>query len=122
MGKSGKKAAAASRSDKVEDERETNKIWLFIVGAVAVAMLVGGIVYWRAGLRRRHERAGAKKKDPDLAELMTPGPLQDISLGKADAPNTIVEYASMTCPHCAQFQKEVLPELKRNISTPAKRG
>jgi protein-disulfide isomerase len=43
---------------------------------------------------------------------MAPGPLPDISLGKEDAPNTIVEYASMTCPHCAQFHKTVLPELK----------
>jgi protein-disulfide isomerase len=33
-------------------------------------------------------------------------------MGKADAPNTVVEYASMTCPHCAQFHKSVLPELK----------
>ena len=42
---------------------------------------------------------------------MAPGPLEDISLGKTDAPNTIVEYASMTCPHCAQFHTVVLPEL-----------
>jgi protein-disulfide isomerase len=33
-------------------------------------------------------------------------------IGSADAPNTIVEYASMTCPHCALFQKEVLPQIK----------
>jgi protein-disulfide isomerase len=33
-------------------------------------------------------------------------------MGKSDAPNTIIEYASMTCPHCAQFHKSVLPELK----------
>ena len=44
---------------------------------------------------------------------MAPGPLADISLGKADAPNTIVEYASMTCPHCAQFHTVVLPELEK---------
>ena len=43
---------------------------------------------------------------------MAPGPLPDIIVGKADAPNTIVEYASMTCPHCAEFQTEVLPQLK----------
>ena len=33
-------------------------------------------------------------------------------LGKDDAPVTIVEYASMTCPHCAHFHKTTLPELK----------
>jgi protein-disulfide isomerase len=35
-----------------------------------------------------------------------------MALGSADAPNTIVEYASMTCPHCAQFETVVFPELK----------
>jgi protein-disulfide isomerase len=43
---------------------------------------------------------------------MAPGPLPDIVIGSADAPNIIMEYASMTCPHCAQFQKEVFPALK----------
>lgn len=33
-------------------------------------------------------------------------------IGKADAPITIVEYASLTCPHCARFHKETLPKLK----------
>ena len=35
-----------------------------------------------------------------------------MSIGRPDAPNVIVEYASMTCPHCAQFDKDVFPELK----------
>ena len=37
----------------------------------------------------------------------------DRILGKPDAPITIVEYASLTCPHCAHFQAEVLPEIKK---------
>jgi protein-disulfide isomerase len=56
--------------------------------------------------------------DPTLEELMRPGPLPDIALGKADAPVTVVEYASMTCPHCANFDKTTYPELKsRYIDT-----
>jgi protein-disulfide isomerase len=47
-----------------------------------------------------------------VEELMRPGPLPDLVLGKADAPVTIVEYASMTCPHCAHFHKATYPELK----------
>ncbi len=38
--------------------------------------------------------------------------LPEIVLGKADAPVTIVEYASMTCGHCAAFHNTVLPKLK----------
>jgi protein-disulfide isomerase len=37
----------------------------------------------------------------------------DRILGKPNAPITIIEYASMTCPHCAHFSNEVLPELKK---------
>jgi len=50
--------------------------------------------------------------DPTPEELMRPGPLPDIAVGKADAPVTIVEYASMTCPHCANFAKTTFPALK----------
>jgi protein-disulfide isomerase len=38
--------------------------------------------------------------------------LSDRVLGKADAPVTIIDYSSMTCPHCATFHTEVLPKLK----------
>lgn len=39
-------------------------------------------------------------------------PVTEQVLGKADAPVTVVEYASLTCPHCAHFHKDVLPQLK----------
>ena len=39
------------------------------------------------------------------------GPNEHV-LGKADAPVTIIEYASMTCPHCAHFNAEVMPRIK----------
>ena len=35
-------------------------------------------------------------------------------LGAAEAPLTIIEYASMTCPHCAEFHKSTLPGVKEN--------
>ena len=34
-------------------------------------------------------------------------------MGKDDAPVTIIEYASMTCPHCAHFHETTYPELKK---------
>jgi len=36
----------------------------------------------------------------------------DMVLGRGDAPVTVIEYASMTCPHCAAFHREELPKLK----------
>lgn len=49
----------------------------------------------------------------DMAELLKPGALPDKSMGKDDAKVTIVEYASMTCPHCAHFAETTFPELKK---------
>jgi protein-disulfide isomerase len=50
---------------------------------------------------------------PALAqEALKPTP-EDHVLGKPDAPITIVEYASLTCPHCAAFAKETLPQVKK---------
>ena len=48
----------------------------------------------------------------DMAELLKPGALPEKQLGKDDAKITIVEYASMTCPHCAHFNATTFPELK----------
>jgi protein-disulfide isomerase len=38
----------------------------------------------------------------------------DMVHGSKDAPVTVVEYASMTCPHCAAFQKDVIPLLNKD--------
>ena len=45
-------------------------------------------------------------------DLLVPQALPDMQLGSDDAPVTIVEYASMTCPHCAHFHETTLPGLK----------
>lgn len=42
----------------------------------------------------------------------TPETLPDIAQGAEDAPLTIVEYASFTCGHCANFHANVYPQLK----------
>jgi protein-disulfide isomerase len=64
----------------------------------------------------RTETASRQRNKPKrtTADLMKPLPgLPDLSVGKEDAPVTIVEYASMTCPHCAEFHNKVLPVLKQ---------
>jgi protein-disulfide isomerase len=45
---------------------------------------------------------------------------QEQILGDPNAPVTIIEYASLTCPHCAQFHNEVLPDLKERYIAPGK--
>jgi protein-disulfide isomerase len=46
-------------------------------------------------------------------ELKIAGPLGDVFLGQDDAKVTMIEYASMTCPHCAHFHTATFPALKQ---------
>jgi protein-disulfide isomerase len=90
-----------------------NKVVMIALGALVAVGVAAGIYYYRGGFNQDPKRVADKDKtDPDVAVLMAPGPLPDIVIGSADAPGTIVEYASMTCPHCAQFQTEVFPKVK----------
>jgi len=47
----------------------------------------------------------------DSGDEMT---LKDRVIGNPDAPITIIEYASLTCGHCAAFHKNTMPRLKRD--------
>ena len=47
-----------------------------------------------------------------VADLMAEGALPDMWQGSKDAPVTIIEYASMTCSHCAHFHETTYPTLK----------
>jgi len=57
----------------------------------------------------------ARAETVDAAKLHAPAasPLPQKVLGSPDAPVTVVEYASMTCSHCATFHTDVFPELKK---------
>lgn len=48
-----------------------------------------------------------------IAELMQPGPLKEISVGRANAPVTMIEYFSLTCPVCRAFHQKTWPAFKR---------
>lgn len=50
---------------------------------------------------------------PTLKQVIAPGPLDEISVGRADAPVTVIKYASPTCPFCRTWQRDVYPRFKR---------
>ena len=51
---------------------------------------------------------------PGIAWAQATPAVPDMTIGKDDAPVTMVEYAMFTCPHCAVFNQEVLPKIKAN--------
>jgi len=90
----------------------TRRQMLTATATIALAGAAGAIL-WFPPLP-----AEAAAPETDLAELAKPGPNGDVVLGSEKAPVTVIEYASMTCPHCAHFSTTTFPELqKRYIDT-----
>jgi protein-disulfide isomerase len=78
--------------------------------STAVVLGALGAVGAFEGFGGRQGRAEAQTFS--VLELEAKGPLDDIVMGAPTAPVTIIEYASMTCPHCAHFAVEIFPKLK----------
>lgn len=80
-------------------------------GAVAVAAIVAG-VYFGTRAPSPGPAPTTVAATPDKAALMAVLPTDHV-LGDPKAPVTIVEYASLTCSHCAHFHTQILPDLKK---------
>lgn len=84
-----------------------NRRALLKMGAAFALISCGGAMFGLAG-----RAAWAEATMIPLDQLMASEALPDITMGKSDAPVTIVEYASMTCSHCAAFYATTFPVLK----------
>jgi hypothetical protein len=88
-----------------------------LLGRTATAMLSGALL---AVAGWQSFSPAARAQTINGLDLADPGPFPDRVLGSPAAPVTIIEYASMTCIHCAMFAIETFPELKaRFIDTGA---
>ena len=81
---------------------------------LAVAVVGGGTGYMLMTRAAAPVLAAAGGSAGGKGDTKVPVLDSDIILGDRSAPVTIVEYASLTCPHCAAFTKETLPDLKKN--------
>jgi len=79
------------------------KIWFAVLGVFSLILVLLG------------SPQAAPPPPPLLADAQAALQItkDDRILGNPEAPITIVEYASLTCPHCAHFANDVLPELKK---------
>ena len=80
--------------------------WPTIALFLAVGVALGGC---GGGVGSADVAADKALNGPPVAELMAEGPLGDRVLGNPNAPVTVIEYASLTCPHCASFQRTCSP-------------
>ena len=90
--------------------RQIKLLWLAV--AALILLNVGTLAYFLGNIESNPDAEEVSRTDIPVAELLKPGPLEEMVMGDPNAPNVIVEYASMTCPHCAAFHEKLLPELK----------
>ena len=86
-------------------------ILIVVGGAVAVAAIAAG-VYFGTRPPAAGQPPMAVSAAPDKTALLAVQP-GDHVLGDPKAPVTIIEYASLTCSHCAHFHTQILPDLKK---------
>ncbi len=82
----------------------------FLESTAALALTAGLLSAWPMGNVDLISPAAAQTSSTE--ELMKPSALPEQALGAENAPVTIIEYASMTCSHCATFAVTTYPTLK----------
>lgn len=86
--------------------KTTRRVFLNGLGASAVgAGLAASVSFSLTG--------PAAAATVDIDKLMEAGPLGEKSMGDENAPVTLIEYASLTCSHCADFHARTWPEIKK---------
>lgn len=85
------------------------------IAIVALLAIAGGAYFLMQGNVQQVEVAqvetSAEAEAGASAEANASG-ISDMVLGDANAPITMIEYASYTCPHCGSFHQNVYPQLK----------
>jgi protein-disulfide isomerase len=95
---------------------------LLITGVVVLVAGVAGFLGWQhyqASTSAATPAAATTPAAPDTSKPIN-SPLakiqpDDLVLGDPKAPITVIEYSSLSCPHCARFQKDVLPRVKADF-------
>jgi protein-disulfide isomerase len=91
---------------------------VLIAGVVVIVAGIAGFFAWQhyqtsavAVTATGQAPADMKPIDSPLAKAQP----DDLVEGDANAPITMIEYSSLSCPHCARFQKDVLPQIKKDF-------
>lgn len=81
----------------------------------AAVVLAAGLFYWSGQNRAADPVGAAFAQDAAAAADIDTSMIEDMTLGNPDAPVTVIEYASFTCPHCASFHAGPFKQLKSDF-------
>lgn len=92
-----------------------------VIGTLALAVVVAIGLFGGFAIKSNAVEANgiqpAASGEMKAAEVSTAEPLasKTYAMGNPNAPVKIKEFASLSCPHCADFHKNILPEVKKNL-------
>lgn len=94
---------------------------MLMIGAAVAAVAVGGYALLGGGNRPVETAPGvteitaqSNQSASDASEAPDVSRVEEMTLGNPDAPVTIIEYSSFTCPHCATFNQGVYKQIIEN--------
>lgn len=104
-------------------------MWPYIVGFVLLAGVAIAIyngfstsepiieigTHTTSPSKAKNDKESKRNVSPDASFSEIPIDENDLVVGNESAPVTIIEYSSLTCPHCSDFHKKVLPVIKREF-------
>lgn len=101
-----------------QKKSNAGKVTLILILLFAAGLASFGYLNQSSELRNTSEAAEAEHDHTSKADPSDPvfiAKSSDIVIGQSTAPVTIVEYSSLSCPHCAHFHTSVLPGLKTKL-------
>ena len=124
--KNSKKTSKTSAKQKAKQKdnkisaffKKNKKISVLILSILALAVIMGAGVYSSTKKERMQKEQEQQSKEEIKKNaknsLLSKEMEKDIVFGNKNAPVTIIEYASLSCPHCAHFYNDVLDQIKKN--------
>jgi protein-disulfide isomerase len=92
---------------KVQQKKGGNTFWVALIGVAAIGAGVLGYMASR-------QQATVVALDPSLPKVAAEG----YTLGRADAPVEIIEFADYECPVCAQYAAVTEPDVRKRLIEP----
>lgn len=112
---------ALSQFKQKASQNGSVKMIALAVIIIAIILIIGVFAFTSDSTRDDQTQTSVEQTAPQqtiapdtASDALIQTALQERSLGDANAPIVMEDYSSLTCPHCARFHLEILPQLKRD--------